>query len=100
MPVMAINMLMANMIQLICENRSSNTRTDDEVVVRDALSKIIVRLEIPANYNGQAGCNLYETVSTSLAAPKFWQFMQFLQLRLLQFLQLVACIWGILGLAK
>ncbi len=62
MPVMAINMLMANMIQLINENLTSHARTDAEVAVRDALAKIILRLKNPANYDGQAGYNLYEGI--------------------------------------
>ena len=62
MPVMAINMLMANMIQLINENLTSPARTDAEVAVRDALAKIILRLKNPANYDGQAGYNLYEDI--------------------------------------
>ena len=35
MPVMAINMLMANIIQLINENLTNHARTDAEVAVRD-----------------------------------------------------------------
>jgi len=70
MPVMAINLLMANMVQLINENLSSTARTDAEVAVCASLSKLIMRLKNPANYDGQAGCNLYEDVSTPIAASK------------------------------
>ena len=67
MPVLALNTLLANMIQLITENLSGTARTDAEVAVRASLSKLIVRLKNPAKYDGQAGCNLYEDVSIQSA---------------------------------
>ena len=66
MPIMAINLFQANMIQLLNETLDGSARTNADATVKERLSELMTRLKDPDNYAGQAGCNLYEDVSPCL----------------------------------
>ena len=63
MPVMVMDTLLANQLQLHSENLDCTARVKADAAIRDLVTKFVSRLKNHDNYTGQAGRNLYEDVS-------------------------------------
>ena len=62
MPVMVMDTLLANQLQLHSENLDCTARVKADAAIKDLVTKFVSRLKNPDNYTGQAGRNLYEDI--------------------------------------